>query len=178
VINLRKSLTLRQKKIQFYKKRICIIENPIDQFKHFTIQNRSQATKDGNFKKKKKKTDHHEWETTWSSFKARRSVKEKSKQCAEAAWNDFQTLLQLITLLCTNISPQTLSLLITKSQLKIKIQLFDFGGFSDGKVEIFRGKFQEGNTERREKDLFFREKDIFPTRRKAELPRQSPSSLC
>jgi hypothetical protein len=36
--------------------------------------------------------------------------------------------------------------------------LFDFGGFSDGKVEIFRGKFQEGNTERREKDLFFREK--------------------
>jgi len=56
--------------------------------------------------------------------------------------------------------------------------LFDFGGFSDGKVEIFRGKFQEGNTERREKDLFFREKDIFPTRRKAELPRQSPSSLC
>ena len=58
-----------------------------------------KRSKDWNYVKRKKETDHHDWERTWSNLRARRKAKEKRKLCDENAWKDFQTLLQLTTFL-------------------------------------------------------------------------------
>jgi len=65
------------------------------------------GNKRGSVWMKKKRTYHHVHESgrKWSSLRARRRVKEKSKAWATRACRAFATLLQLITLLRTSISP-------------------------------------------------------------------------